>query len=257
MALALPSDTSPGLPVEALIAKAIEHGLSVEGLERLLAMRERLKAESAREAFFEALAAFQATCPVVPRRKVARIESSKGAYTYRYAPLDDIVEAVGPLLARHGLSYVIQARYEAEPPAQVASCVVHHVAGHAEASEFRAPIDGGARMNVVQQNATALTYAKRYAFCNALGILTGDEDVDGQGVGGDSRAPGRREAEPPPDDGLLAEIRSLNEQGPHWSSALLKGKLSRPNGAVVTKAELEALAAGARPSAGPEQGELL
>jgi hypothetical protein len=28
-----------------------------------------------------------------------------------------------------------------------------------------------------------LTFAKRYAFCNAFGILTGDEDIDGAGTG--------------------------------------------------------------------------
>ena len=33
-------------------------------------------------------------------------------------------------------------------------------------------------MSGSQQNAAANTFSKRYALCNALGILTGDEDTD-------------------------------------------------------------------------------
>lgn len=248
------------LPVEALIAKAIEHGLSVEGLERLLAMRERLKAEAAREAFYAALSAFQSECPVVAKRKTARVESKSGAsYSYRYAPLDDIVEAVSGLLAKHGLSHTEQARFEEAPqPAQVVTCTVHHVAGHSESSEFRAPIDLAARMNVIQQNGAALTYAKRYAFCNALGILTGDEDDDGTGAGNgghgggtresrsDHRAAGAVRAAPSsgPSGDEEAEVAALNARlpdGKRLSAPLLKGRLTRPDGLAKTRAELEAL----------------
>ena len=35
-----------------------------------------------------------------------------------------------------------------------------------------------AMMNAPQQTAATMTYAKRYAFCNAFGIMTGDEDTD-------------------------------------------------------------------------------
>ena len=34
-------------------------------------------------------------------------------------------------------------------------------------------------MSDSQKYAGALTFAKRYAFCNAFGILTADEDIDG------------------------------------------------------------------------------
>jgi hypothetical protein len=65
----------------------------------------------------------------------------------------------------------------------VVTCIVHHVKGHAEASSFRAPVDSGAKMNEMQRSASSLTYAKRYAFQNAFGILTGDQDDDGRGAG--------------------------------------------------------------------------
>ena len=36
-------------------------------------------------------------------------------------------------------------------------------------------------MSAPQKFASAMTFAKRYAFCNAFGILTSDEDVDANG----------------------------------------------------------------------------
>src|SRR5262249_36740449 len=175
------------LPVEALLQTAIQHGASVETLEKLLVMRAALKAEEAERAFFEALSAFQADCPVISKTKTATVETKTGGrYTYRYAPLDVIVAAVSAILRNHGLSYRFDTRFEADPPAQVVICTVHHRDGHQESSEFRTPVDSGARMNDMQKSASAQTYAKRYAFCNALGILTRDDDDDGAS-GGHSR----------------------------------------------------------------------
>ena len=173
------------LSAESLIAKAIEHQVPIETMERLLAMRKELKAEQAREAFYRALSGFQAACPVIPKTKTAEVLSrSGGSYRYSYAPLDGIVKVIAPLLQQYGLSFTVQTRLEQEPLSQVAVCTVHHVDGHSESSEFRAPIDQGARMNEMQKAASAQTYAKRYALCNALGILTGDEDDDAQAVNG-------------------------------------------------------------------------
>ena len=184
----------PSQSIEGLIALAIQHGAAVEPLERLMAMRQTLKAEAAREAFFEALSAFQSECPVIPKRKTA----GAGSYTYRYAPLDVIVHITSPIMRKFGLSYRFDTRFEADPPAQVVVCTVHHRDGHQESSEFRTPVDASARMNDMQKSASAQTYAKRYAFCNAFGILTGDDDDDGASGGSPRVAPGANVVAPRP-----------------------------------------------------------
>lgn len=199
----------PPMSVENLIAKAIEANISVESLEKLLGMRERLKAEQAKEAFFEALSAFQAACPVIEKKKTVRGEK----YSYNYAPLEDIVRTVSPLLREFGLSYRFDTAFEAQPPALVVVCTAYHTQGHSENSTFRTPVDSGARMNVMQQSAAAQTYAKRYAFCNALGILTGDEDTDGRLV---PAAGGPQEpsvAQKAADDELIARTQKKHAQG--------------------------------------------
>src|SRR5215469_12765256 len=168
--------------VESLIAKAVEHGISVEGLEKLLGMHERMKAAAAREAFFEALSAFQADCPVIRKDKQAL--NRDGTVRYRYAALEDIMQAIVPFLRRHGLSVRFDSAFEASPPAQLVTCIVNHRDGHSERSEFRAPLDGAPGMSSMQVAASALTYGRRYALPNALGIVVGGEDDDGQTAAG-------------------------------------------------------------------------
>lgn len=181
---------------DALISQAIDKNVSVETMEKLLAMRKELKAEAAKEAFFNALAGFQADCPIIIKSATGGGEKS---YKYQYAPLDVIVDQTKEMIQKHGFSYTIQARFEKEPPAQVAICTIHHIAGHSEESEFRAPIDATGNMNIIQKNASSLTYAKRYAFCNAFGILTGDLDDDAQDAGSPEQGkPPQGKKKPPP-----------------------------------------------------------
>src|SRR5215471_4894839 len=164
---------------QALIAKAIEHQVPVDTMERLLALRDRLRAEQAREAFFAALGKFQSECPIIVKSNLVNVQSqSGGRYSYQFAPLDKIVSTVRPILAKHGLSYTFDSA-DTEG-AKTTICRLHHVGGHSEASSFTAPIDATARMSSTHKSASAHTYAKRYAFCNALGILTGEEDDDAQ-----------------------------------------------------------------------------
>jgi hypothetical protein len=162
---------------EALIAKGIEHGISVEGLERLLAMRERLKAEQARSAFVQAVAQFQGACPIIA--KAASVRDKSGKERYRYASLEAIVQQVGPLLRASELTYRIDTRIEeGQATALIAICIITHRDGHSESSEFRVPIDRDSFMSEPQKFGAASTFAKRYAFTNALGILTADKDTD-------------------------------------------------------------------------------
>lgn len=168
-----------GLDAETLIAKALEHNVPIETMERLLAMRTQLKAERAKEAFFSALSNFQSECPII--QKGRQVKSKDGSVRYSYANLEDIITTSGPHLKNNGLSYTIKAEFKEE--GIIASCVAHHVMGHSEESSFAIPIEKEAFMNDAQKSGSALTYAKRYAFCNAFGIMTGDQDDDAQSTG--------------------------------------------------------------------------
>lgn len=159
---------------ESLISQAITHKVDVGTMERLLAMRNQIKAEQAKEAFDRALAKFQAECP--PIRKDKAVNDKSGKLRYKYAPLDTIVAQVKGHLQTNGFSYTTDA--VVEEGWVTAVCKVTHELGHSEVSNFKVPVDKDSYMSAPQKFAAALTFAKRYAFCNAFGILTGDEDND-------------------------------------------------------------------------------
>lgn len=157
---------------ESLIAQAIEKNVPVETMEKLLAMRRELKAEWAKEEFDKAMANFQAECPIIEKKKRVSFNTTN----YSYAPLEDIVEQVKNLLSKNGFSYTFDTK-EAENAIKVI-CYAKHIAGHTEPSSLEIQIDQASKMNKTQQYGSANSYGKRYAFCNAFGILTGDEDND-------------------------------------------------------------------------------
>jgi hypothetical protein len=66
-----------------------------------------------------------------------------------------------------------------------ATCMAKHKDGHSEPSSMEVPLGTKtAVMSDTQVVAAALTFAKRYAFCNVFGILTSDEDADAVPTGG-------------------------------------------------------------------------
>lgn len=158
--------------------------IPVETVERLLALKERMDAEYARKAFFEALAAFQAECPIIERRK--GIPDRDGNVKYRYAPLEQVIAQVAPLLRVHGLAY----RFDTMPKdgGIEVQCILTHALGHSETSVAFMPGVQVPKANAAQNAGAGITYGKRIAFLNATGILTADMDSDGDdgsGAGAD------------------------------------------------------------------------
>lgn len=169
-------ERSPDQPQD-LLRLAVERGASVDTLERLMAVRRELRAEEAKGAFDAAMAAFQAECPIIIKSRGV-LEKNSDQVRYRFAPLDVIVTKVRPLLQKHGFAYQLDA--EVKGAEVTATCRVTHVGGHSESSKFAVPIDPKAYMSDQQKFASALTFAKRYAFTNVFGIMTGDQDNDGR-----------------------------------------------------------------------------
>jgi len=161
---------------ELIIQQAVDKGLPVETIERLLAMRRELKAEFAKEAYDTALAKFQAECPVIEKKKEGG-KTKAGVVAYKYAPLDSIVAQVKEILGKHDLSYAFKT--EITTDRVKVTFIVRHALGHSEESPMDLPL--GTRTDIMsapQVVASTVTFAKRYSFCNTLGIMTGDEDND-------------------------------------------------------------------------------
>lgn len=168
------------LDLEPIFLKAIEKDASVDTIERLMAMHDKIKADWAKEQYYAALSKFQSMCPIIEKKRIVKKKNSN-EIRYKYASLDDIIEQVSPLLEECGLSYTIKTEHK--DGAVIAYCVAHHLNGHSDSASFFSPIDKEAFMNDAQKAASAQTYAKRYAFCNVFGIMTGDVDDDVKSLG--------------------------------------------------------------------------
>lgn len=171
---------------EALISQAIAAGASIDTLERVMALRKDVLAEKAKQAFNEAMAAFQEECPVI--KKTKGVKTKAGAEAYKYAPIDSIITQVKACVKKHGFSYRTSMQLLTGNVKVV--CRVVHMLGHEETSEMEVPLSDGTQiMSKTQVVAAASTFAKRYAFLNAFGIMTGDDDDDTASERAD--APGR------------------------------------------------------------------
>ena len=161
------------LSVESFISQAIATKAPIDTLERLFTLREKIKAERAKEAFDVAMAEFQGECPTI--KKTKSVPTKTGKIAYSYAPLESIVEQVKGLLIKHGFSYSTQTeRKEGEVKS---TCTAKHKLGHSESSSMEVPLGNKTEvMSQTQVVAAAFSFAKRYAFINVFGIMTGDDD---------------------------------------------------------------------------------
>jgi len=161
--------------VSQFIQQAIENKLPVETMEKLFSLREKVKAEKAREAFVEAMASFQDEIPVIQKTKKVLNKDGR-TIRYQYAPIESIVDQIKSALVKNNLSYSWDVENKEGFIKAIAK--VTHILGHSETSSFEVPVDKEGFMTAPQKYASALTFAKRYSLCNALGISTADEDTD-------------------------------------------------------------------------------
>lgn len=138
-------------------------------------------------ALLGALSKAQAAFPPIPKNKTAHIKSDKSSYSYRYADLADIIEAVKPALTANGLS--ISQHPEQVERGIVVTTLLGHTSGEWLESAFTVPGATATAQNV----GSIITYARRYALASVLGVAP-DEDVDGQTIPEPSSA---KKANPP------------------------------------------------------------
>jgi len=160
---------------DSLLSQAIAAGASIDTLERLMVLRKEMLAEDAKIAFNKAMSDFQSECPVIQKTK--GVKTKDGRTAYKYAPIESIVAQVKDIIQKHGFRYTTTMELHEEKVK--ALCRVVHELGHEEVSEMEVPL--GTKTQIMSDSqvvAAASTFAKRYAFLNAFGIMTGDEDND-------------------------------------------------------------------------------
>jgi len=154
----------------SLISQAIEKGLGVDQLSKLMDLQERYEANQARKRFFEAFTEFQ-SYPLDLRK-------TKDGHNYKYTPLSEITRQVSPLLKKAGLSY----RWEIQDTDKElkVTFLVSHIDGHTERTTMSASPDTSGSKNSIQARGSAVSYLQRYTMIGGLGLSTADIDSDGK-----------------------------------------------------------------------------
>jgi len=165
--------------LDVIARAASDPNVNVEKLERLLAIQERLLADSRKTAYFSALARLQASLPQIS--KAGTILDRDGKARNRYAKIEDIDVAIRPLCAAEGFSFSFDAKALPGNAGSEYSCAMQHRDGHVEVKTLALPVDQGAGRNAVQSAGSTISYAKRYLLGMHLHLVTRDEDDDGNG----------------------------------------------------------------------------
>jgi hypothetical protein len=120
-----------------------------------------------------ALAKVQAEIPDVEKSKIGNVRSEKANYSYRYADLSAVTDAILPLLGRNGLAWVTQ------PLMTERGFVLRYTLLHSSGEKITGdyPLPDPSRVGP-QQVGSALTYARRYCLCAVTGVAPGEDDDD-------------------------------------------------------------------------------
>jgi len=122
----------------------------------------------------KAMSAFQAEAPNPSKKRTAKVPTkSGGEYSYTYADLADIITAIRPLLAKHGLSVMQSPSTTAEGVGVVTRIACE--GEWAKSDPTTVPLQGA----TAQAYGSAITYARRYSLAAMLGISAEDDD-DGE-----------------------------------------------------------------------------
>lgn len=173
----------------ALLQSAQSSGASIEQMQQLMDLQERYENREALKAYNNAMSAFRNEAPTINR-------SRKGHNT-KYAGLAETIEAIKPLLSRHGLSH--QWKTKQDGGLISVECTVLHRMGHSESTSLTAEPDKTGQKNSIQAIGSTVAYLERYTLYAILGLAS--REMDDDGAGGST--------EPVLDDEQLANVEAL------------------------------------------------
>lgn len=169
--LAAPPADSP----MGMMLSAMQHGASLEQVEKMMDLQERWSKAEAKKAYDAAFAAFKAEAVSIVKGRKVTDGPLKGK---SYAELHDVVNAATPALSAHGLSSFWRLTKDEKDWMEV-TCYLRHVGGHEESVSMGGQPDGGGAKNAIQARASTKTYLERYTLKSITGLAEEGDDTDG------------------------------------------------------------------------------
>lgn len=169
--------TGLGTP-DDLIRLAANGAISVDVLERLLAMRKDMAEAQSRTDFHIALTAAQSEMGRIATNAENKQTGSKYA---NYAALDKVLR---PIYTKHGFALSFDTGKAETPESVRVICNISHRGGHCEPRHVDMPADGkGAKggdvMTRTHATGAAMSYGMRYLLKMIFNVAIGEDDKDG------------------------------------------------------------------------------
>jgi ERF superfamily len=165
--------------VQVIERAARDPSIDMDKMERLLAMKERLDAKAAVEAYNTAFAEMQTELPEIDEHGKIKVGEQVRS---TYAKWEDINVVIKPILAKHGFG--LSFRTSTEAGKADVTAILMHKGGHREETSMKLDADTSGSKNGVQALASSVSYAKRYTASAILNITTRGLDDDGNRAGG-------------------------------------------------------------------------
>ena len=121
---------------------------------------------------FAALAKARAEFPPIHKNRVATVKHDKGQYSYKYADLSDVFEAIDAGLAAYGITLF------QHPSGAELVTVLAHESGEMFTGRWPIKAMKGQDLGNAQSYQAAVQVAKRYALTALIGVST-EETVEG------------------------------------------------------------------------------
>jgi hypothetical protein len=174
----------------ALIEKiALDPCASLEKLERMMTMYERLKAKEAELAYNAAKGRILkklAHIKIVKNRpalhEIEKGKLQKRIYeAFKYAPLEEIDRHLRPLLAEENMDLSYSDEPQPSGEILIRGRLRHLPGGHFEDSFMSAPPDATGGKSTVQAVGSTNSFLRRYVACNIFNIVVVGDDDGGMG----------------------------------------------------------------------------
>lgn len=191
-----------------LLQIAVQNNYDIDKLNQLMDLQERWEQKQAKKSFLAALSKFQTLVPVLKKAKTANVPTrTGGSFSYKYADLGTITQAIKVALNECGLSY--RWEFTETNNKMKVTCIVSHLDGHTETTSMEGAADGSGAKNDIQQKGSTHTYLQRYTLIGALGLSTADEDNDGKEQPKKQAAKPQPQAPPPTKDEILEQWKQV------------------------------------------------
>lgn len=210
-----------------MLSIAVQRGATVEELDRLITLVERMRGIEAHQAFTRAMVQFKQNPPTIQKTRTASVSSKRdGAkdanYSYKYANLADVCNSIVQQLAGLGISH--DHAFHQDGSAITVKCTLTHELGHTKSAQLTAHLDTSGGKNSLQGLGSATSYLERYTLLGVCGLALDDEQDD-DGAAGITQEE-RKE--------LQTEARQMRQR--HSASDLAAGKQGKPSADLLEQA---------------------